>query len=181
MTVSSPLLRHEPKHTRLEIGYVMPPTFMTSVTKTMFFFCIYLIDCLNCLLLLASWISIARISVFISEYTKTSPPTSCTVFLYSLYTTTCFGRISWPSSGNYKFGRSLQRMWQLVIDNRQTIARKKCSTTWNYARILFAISCTPHLHFFISFVRRLAFCRRYIACSVSCAECGVLNYRWLIN
>jgi len=175
MIVSSPLLRHESKHTRLEIGYVMPPTFISSVTKTIFFWGggIYLIDRLNCLLLLASWISVARVVVFISKYMKTSPPTSCTVFLYLLYTTTCFGRFSWPSSGSYKFGRSVQRMWQLVFDNGQTLARKQYNTS-NYAQILFATSCTLRLYFFISFIGRFVFCLRYIACSVSCVECRVL-------
>jgi len=30
---------------------------------------------------------------------------------------TCFGHISWPSSGTYKFGRREQRVWQIFIDS----------------------------------------------------------------
>lgn len=42
--------------------------------------------------------------------------------LYILYeTTTGFGLILWPSSGSYKFGRRVQRIWQRVIGNWQTI------------------------------------------------------------
>jgi len=38
-------------------------------------------------------------------------PTSCTVFLCLLYKApTCFGHITWLSSGSYQFGRSVQRV-----------------------------------------------------------------------
>jgi hypothetical protein len=53
---------------------------------------------------------------------KTLPPTTCTMFLYLLYKTpTCFGHITWSPSRSYKFGRRVQRIWQLVIDNWQTV------------------------------------------------------------
>jgi len=28
---------------------------------------------------------------------------------------TCFGHISWPSSGSYKFGHRVHCIWQLII------------------------------------------------------------------
>jgi len=43
--------------------------------------------------------------------------TCLTAFSDLLYTTaTCLGHTSWPSSESYKFGRCVQRMWQLAID-----------------------------------------------------------------
>jgi len=40
------------------------------------------------------------------------------VFLYLLYTTpTCFGHISWPSLGSYKFARRVPHMWQVVTNS----------------------------------------------------------------
>jgi len=55
-------------------------------------------------------------------YTQISLPTSCTVLLYLLYRAlTCFGHISWPSSASYKFSEHVQRVWQLVINDWQTM------------------------------------------------------------
>ena len=54
--------------------------------------------------------------------TQASPSTSCTYCYILLYSThTCFGHISWPSLGSHKFGRHVQLIWQLVIDNWQTV------------------------------------------------------------
>lgn len=48
------------------------------------------------------------------QYAQTSLPTTCTIFLYLLYTTpTCFGHISWPLPESYKFGRHVQLICQL--------------------------------------------------------------------
>jgi hypothetical protein len=59
---------------------------------------------------------------FSEQYTQITPPTRCTMFSYSLYTTpTCLCHISWPSSGSYKFHQHVQCIWQLVIDNKNTI------------------------------------------------------------
>jgi hypothetical protein len=44
------------------------------------------------------------------------------MFLYLLQqASTCFGYISWPSSGSYKFGRYGRRIYHLVMDNWQAI------------------------------------------------------------
>ena len=45
------------------------------------------------------------------------------IYFYFLYTTaTCFGYLSWPSSGSYKFAH-VQRIWEHVIDNWHTMYR----------------------------------------------------------
>jgi len=50
---------------------------------------------------------------------KISLPTSCTVFLQLLYqAATCFGHLSCPSLGSYKFGPHVQCIWQPVTDIR---------------------------------------------------------------
>jgi hypothetical protein len=41
--------------------------------------------------------------------------------LYLLQNPTYFGHTSWPSSGSYRFGRNVQRIWQLVMDDWQNI------------------------------------------------------------
>ena len=50
----------------------------------------------------------------------TSPPTICTVFVYLLHrTATCFGHISWPFSGSYKFD------WRVKYSLYGNLVRRK--------------------------------------------------------
>ena len=79
--MGSKSVTHDIVFARLEIDYVMPPTFMSSVAISTRFFRIYLIDRLNCLLLLGSWVSIDLVFVFLSQYSKTSPPTTSSLFV----------------------------------------------------------------------------------------------------
>ena len=52
------------------------------------------------------------------RYAQVSLPTGCTVFVFnvSYSAATCFRHTFWPSSGSYKFDRSVQGIWQIVTD-----------------------------------------------------------------
>ena len=68
------------------------------------------------------WCELMKIKLV--GYTQISPPTSCTMYLYWLYTTPTFcGRISWPFSWSYMFDRSVRRIWQTVTVKWHTIYR----------------------------------------------------------
>jgi len=51
--------------------------------------------------------------------------------LYLFYTTpTCFGQISWPSSGSYKCGQRLQHVWHMRFTSRPNLLYPEVARTY---------------------------------------------------